>query len=134
MPKIFISYARADATQLADELADRLRALEYDVFLDKHSMVGSIEWEKEIRARAKWCDLMLMLITPAGNQSGWVYRQFEFARASNRKILPVIVDKTSLPVHLGMYQAIEYKNNDISCELLTTLKLRGSAFPIAANN
>jgi hypothetical protein len=111
MPKIFISYARADATELAEELADRLRAMEYDVFLDKHTMVGSIDWEKEIKARARWCDVMLMLVTPAANQSGWVYREFEFARAANRKILPVIVDKTPLPVHLGMYQAIEYTNN-----------------------
>jgi hypothetical protein len=111
MPKIFISYARADAIELAEELADRLRAMEYDVFLDKHTMVGSIDWEKEIKARARWCDVMLILVTPAANQSGWVYREFEFARAAKNNILPVIVDKTPLPVHLGMYQAIEYTNN-----------------------
>jgi hypothetical protein len=130
MPKIFISYARADATELAEELADRLRAMEYDVFLDKHTMVGTIDWEKEIKARARWCDVMLMLVTPAANQSGWVYREFEFARAANRKILPVIVDQTPLPVHLGMYQAVKYGNNDIASVLLEIARIAPPPPPI----
>jgi hypothetical protein len=38
MARIFISYARADAAQIADELADRLRIFGHEVFLDVHSI------------------------------------------------------------------------------------------------
>jgi hypothetical protein len=69
MARIFISYARKDAAEIADELADKLRAKEHEVFLDVQSIRAGSRWRSELSRRIKWSDLIVVLVTPASNES-----------------------------------------------------------------
>ncbi|HRF97288.1 MAG TPA: toll/interleukin-1 receptor domain-containing protein, partial [Aggregatilineales bacterium] len=86
MAKIFISYARADGYEHANEIANRLRILNHDIFMDIHGIAGGTEWEKQLIKSGKWADVLLLLITPASNQSKPVYHEFREAEKNGKLI------------------------------------------------
>ncbi len=119
MARIFISYARKDAAQIADELADQLRVREHEVFLDVQSIRAGARWRLELNKRIKWSDLIIVLVTPGSNESDFVYQEVSEAERRGKIIIPVQVGDTPLPVHLrGTWQAITFKTNNFDAILL----------------
>lgn len=118
MAKIFISYARQDGFELANELANRLRALNHDVFLDIHGIPGGVEWEKQLIKSGKWADVLVLLITPVSNQSKYVYHEFREAEKNKKLIIPVQVDDTFIPPHLTHLNALPLKEKNYDALLL----------------
>ena len=119
MTRIFISYARADGSEIADELADRLRALDHEVFLDTHSLTGGTHWQPELSRRIKWAQLVVVLVTEASNNSDHVYQEVDQAARQGKVILPVQVDDAPLPVHLrGTWQAVKFQDDNYENVLL----------------
>lgn len=118
MARIFISYARKDGSIIADELADRLRALNHEVFLDIQGIPGGTEWEKQLIERANWCDILLVLITEASNQSRYVYDEFREAEKNKKLIIPVQVEDSPLPPHISHLNALPFKGNNYDAFLL----------------
>jgi len=88
MARIFISYSRKDGAPIADELADRLRAFDHEVFLDVHSLRAGTRWRLELRRRIAWADLMIVLVTPGSNASEYVRAEIAQAEKISRPILP----------------------------------------------
>lgn len=129
MAKIFLSYARADASEIAEELADQLR-IDHEVFLDKHSIRAGAQWKKELSRRVKWADLMVVLVTPKSNDSDYVYEETLQAATLEKPIIPVQVEGTPLPVHLrGTWQAVTFENGNyeaVHLEIERSLKEIGT--------
>jgi hypothetical protein len=110
MAKIFISYARKDASEIAKELADRLRELNHEVFLDIQGIPGGSEWEKQLIQKAQWCDVLLVLITETSNQSKYVYDEFREAEKNKKAIIPIQVEDSTLPPHLTHLNVLPFTN------------------------
>jgi hypothetical protein len=119
MSRIFISYAREDGAPLAQELANRLRAQEHKVFLDVESIRGGAQWKKELKKYVNWSDILVVLVTPCSNESDYVYEEVNQAEKQGKKLIPLQINNTPLPVHLrGTWHAINVHNHDLSNALL----------------
>lgn len=113
MARIFISYARRDGSAIAEELADRLRAFEHEVFLDIHSIRAGTRWRFELQRRIAWADLMIVLVTPGSNESENVRQEIALAEKINRPILPLQINDTPAPDHLrSEWQMITLKGEN----------------------
>lgn len=118
MAHIFISYARKDGIEIARELANRLRALDHEVFLDIHGIPGGSEWEKQLIERANWCDVLLVLVTEASNQSKYVYDEFREAEKNKKLIIPIQVQSALLPPHIVHLNVLSFVNENYDGLLL----------------
>lgn len=119
MAKIFISYARKDAGEIADELADQLRAKDHEVFLDVQSIRAGARWRSELSRRIKWSNLIIVLVTEGSNESDYVYQEIREAEQHGKTIVPVKVGDAPLPVHLrGTWHAITLQNDNLDAILL----------------
>jgi len=119
MARIFISYSRKDGSPVADELADRLRAFDHEVFLDVQSIRAGTRWRFELRRRIAWADLMIVLVTPGSNESEYVRGEIAQAEKLNRPILPIQINNTPTPDHLrSEWQFIKLEGNNLDRVLL----------------
>jgi hypothetical protein len=134
MARIFISYSRKDGSPVADELADRLRAFDHQVFLDVHSLRAGTRWRSELRQRIAWADLMIVLVTPGSNNSEYVRGEVDQAEKLNRPILPIQIGGTPTPDHLrSEWQVIKLEGNNLDrvlLELEHSLRLLPSKSPL----
>ncbi len=119
MAHIFISYARKDGSAVAEELADRLRAFDYDVFLDVQSIRAGTRWRFELRRRIGWADLIILLVTPGSNESEHVSNEVAMAESINRPILPIQIGDTPVPEYLkSEWQCVKLENQNYDRVLL----------------
>ncbi len=79
--RVFVSYRRADASPAAIQLHDRLSARGFDVFLDTHDIRPGAEFQDELWHRLCDCDVVLVLDTPAYNNSKWTRQEIGRAGA-----------------------------------------------------
>ncbi|HLZ08351.1 MAG TPA: toll/interleukin-1 receptor domain-containing protein [Chloroflexota bacterium] len=100
-PYIFLSYAGADRVR-ALHLADRLEPRGVSVWIDRKSIAGGTWWSAEIVEGIKGCAALLALITPAAVQSRNVQQEIQLAWEHERKLLPILVERSQLP------SAVEY--------------------------
>ncbi len=126
MARIFLSYARDDGSIIANELANRLRSHDYQVFFDVQSIRAGTQWRSELSKRIKWSDVMVVLVTPASNDSDYVYKEVKEAANKGKMLIPIQVEDTPLPVHLrGTWQATRFKDDnygDVLLEIERALK------------
>lgn len=89
--KVFISYSRADSV-FADELAAGLEfARQFEVTIDRHSIVEGEDWKRRLGALITDADTVVFLLSPDSAKSeicGW---EVEEAWRLSKRILPVLV-------------------------------------------
>ena len=64
-PRIFISYARSDGTQLAEELVAGLEVAGFRPFLDRHDIAAAEDWESRLGALILGADTVVFILSPA---------------------------------------------------------------------
>ena len=79
-PRVFISYAREDGN-LASMVFDALQKANFEPWLDKESLVGGGEWDRQIEADLDSSDFALVLYTPAfcGKNDSYVNKEIALA-------------------------------------------------------
>lgn len=139
MARIFISYARHDASTTAHELANRLRAQGHTIFLDIDNIPPGGNWREILEKSVDDCDLLVVLVTPATLKSDWVYAEVQHADKSHKTVVPVQVNEAELPVYLRGKQAIKLQEDPydsvvlhIEKALAPRRKLRLPLLPMAA--
>ena len=108
--RVFISYKRnVDPDQLlAREIVATLSGAGYDVFIDQQLTVGQA-WAREIEARVRESQFLIVLLTPESVRSEMVRGEIEIARQNaaahgHPVILPVRLDfDDPLPYPLNAY-------------------------------
>jgi hypothetical protein len=108
--QVFISYARRDALRV-DELVEGLRQLHYDAWMDKELTGGQMWWDTILR-QIRASDAVLVAISGAALESVAVRREYEYAHAVGRPLLPVVVDSVhfdTLPALLAPLQVVDYR-------------------------
>jgi len=112
VPSIFVSYRIADTLQTADRLAAGLQGIfgPEAVFFDRRTIEPGDTWDSNIESAVKGAAVVLVLIGKKWlteqdeygrrrlDVSGdWVRREVETALVSAGSVIPVLVDKASLP-------------------------------------
>lgn len=119
--RIFVSYSRANKTEVKN-IVDLLK-LEYEVFWDADITSMSIWWAKILEEIEK-CDIFIFVISEESVRSEYCLAEFDYARARNRPILPVVIDASVqhlIPDNLRAIQSFTY-DKDQPADLI--LKLR----------
>ncbi len=98
MKKIFLSYAHAD-DEFAHPLAEKLKGMGYDVWIDKDKMMLGDDIFKEIAQGLANCDFGVVIISPTYMERKWPQRELtgllEIEEATRKVILPIWKDVTS---------------------------------------
>ena len=112
--KIFISYGRKDAEELANKIAFDLKVLGHDVWIDKQQIKTGRSWEEQIEEAILSHDIFISLLTPHAvrRPDGVCLDEISMARFHNRKIVPVMVVQCRPPLidlqaGLGRFQGMD---------------------------
>ena len=110
MRKLFVSYARENKRDV-DQLVEHLGELGYQTWVDS-SLRGGQDWWEEILRRITDCDAFLAIISRDALDSAACRREFEWADALGKPVLPVAVEPspTALPRRFSTRQIIDYSD------------------------
>ena len=112
MSKLFVSYARENRSAI-DDLVAALATLGHETWVDR-SLHGGQDWWREILSRIKECDALLVVVSAHSLNSAACSREFEWAQALGKPVLPIAVDQlpAALPTRVAMLQIIDYSRHD----------------------
>jgi len=88
--KIFISYKRAESSNVAIQLYEILEKNNFDVFIDTHSIDKGEEFQEELWHRMTDTDVVLMLNTKEFLKSEWCDQELEKAHIKRIGIVHLI--------------------------------------------
>lgn len=99
MARIFISYDREDGSEVAKELANRLKG-NHQITQDAYYAPDNIDWLEELGRQISRADLVLLIMTPNAAFSRSVFQEIMQAQEAKKVIIPVRVEGTPLPPYL----------------------------------
>ncbi|MEW6366026.1 MAG: TIR domain-containing protein [Acidobacteriota bacterium] len=104
MMRVFMSYGRADAQELAARLATDLAGRSHIVWLDSRAITAGRSWEEQIEGAIMGCDVFVALLSPHAvrRPDGVCLDEISLARYNGRRIIPVMVLQCRPP--LGIYR------------------------------
>lgn len=88
-PTVFISYARANERRVR-EVARRLRAWGYRVWLDQISLHAGSDWREEIRKAILDADFLILALSPSSLGSDMVEWELDLAEQAKTVIVPIV--------------------------------------------
>ena len=90
MGHIFISYSHKDTTY-AHGLADHLRKMGFDIWMDERLDYGS-QWPLEIQKQLDACAAFILIMTPRSFASDWVQSELQRAKRKLKPIFPLLLE------------------------------------------
>src|ERR1044071_9578362 len=113
-PYFFMSYSRED-TVLQKTILAGLRQRGINVWVDTENLIpGSPAWEREIERAIRSASGIIVLLSPAANNSEWVRREISFEEQNNKRIFPVLIhgdEDDSIPLRLSSHQRVDLRRN-----------------------
>lgn len=107
--EFFISYSREDAT-LIDGSVKLLRlGRDKSVFLDRDSIEPGDRWWDEISNAIKAASTVLIFWCQHSANSEWVFKELKIAAAAKRRLIPVLLDNTTLHRLLKPHQPLDLR-------------------------
>ncbi|MGB7342471.1 MAG: DarT ssDNA thymidine ADP-ribosyltransferase family protein [Phototrophicaceae bacterium] len=107
--KIFISYGRKDAGDLANRLKDDLMAVGYSVWLDLNQIQGGADWSQQIEDAIEQSDIMLALLSPASYNSQWCRAEQLRATRKGKRLIPLLaITGAEVPLHLEHINYLDF--------------------------
>lgn len=94
--KIFVSYSRKDLN-LADRFAEGLKALGFEVWMDRTGISAGEEFVGKLTDAINRCDAVLMLVSQNFVQSEYCLKEILFARKKLKPLLVAHLDDSCLP-------------------------------------
>jgi hypothetical protein len=104
--ELFLSHATSDAVLVA-EVRSRLTAVGVTVYTAEHDVQAGHNVHDKIHQAIRRCDVMVVLLTTAGNGSSYVHQEIGFAKRAGKMIVPVVAAEVA-HAGLGMLEGIEY--------------------------
>lgn len=109
MPRIFISYSRADqafATTLATALSDAGA----DVWIDVEDIPAGMKWSSAIQEGLDTSDAMLVIVSPESMASRNVEDEWQYFLDHSRTIITVRYRPTKMHYQLHRIQYVDFHN------------------------
>lgn len=98
---VFISYSTSDI-ETVDQFKAILNNPIINIFVAEYSVKPGESLNEKIIPAIEKCHLFLLLFSKSSQESEWVQKEIEFAKAKNKFILPVLLDDEAvLPPYLG---------------------------------
>jgi hypothetical protein len=97
MVKVFISYARADALEFADWLADELEEAGIDVWLDRSDISAGQAWASSIQEAISACTHLIAVMSPSSIESRICPLEVSLAFTLEKTIIPVMLKEVTPP-------------------------------------
>jgi hypothetical protein len=99
--RIFISYARKDGADLAQQLRDRLAKAGLEPWLDMSRIARGAVWTKDIEQAIDSCDVAIALLSPGSYQSDICRAEQLRALRKGKRVIPILTKVgTDVPLHL----------------------------------
>jgi WD40 repeat protein len=95
----FISYGRADSIQFATKLHDRLVECGLEVWLDKHDIPLSVDFQNQINNGIESAHNFIFIIAPHSVQSPYCLREVQHAVQYRKRIIPLLHVKADEFLH-----------------------------------
>ena len=125
--KIFISYARADGSALAEELVTGLKLLGFEPLLDRHDIAAAEEWEARLGVLIERADTIVFIISPAAVKSGRCAWEVDCAAKFGKRLIPIKgyypVPEVEVPEKLRRLNYIFFPEGQSSLKPLTDLTI-----------
>lgn len=102
-PRVFISYARADASDFAEYLTAALKFAGFDAYLDRHNIAKAEDWEARLGDLIAKSDTIIFIITPQSVNSTRCDWEIKRTVAMSKRLVPVQwipVPEADVPVEL----------------------------------
>ncbi len=131
---IFISY-KAEDRPIISALASALSEQRYTIWYDQRLMGGHLWWN-DILAHIASADVFIFGLTPAALDSVPCQREYGYAYALRKRILPLLlvdgIDMRYLPSALQQIHGVRYRESDDTAfdELSEALKNLPAAIPL----
>jgi hypothetical protein len=111
---VYIAYARADGARV-EPVVTLLRAAGFSIHFEGAAAHGSGNYVDAVQQALRQARTLVVFVSAASAQSPWVEAetrafQASMAREDGRKLIPVRLDATPLPLALAAYQAIDGAN------------------------
>jgi TIR domain-containing protein len=90
--RLFVSYARADGADLAEQVFEVLSQARFDVFLDRFSLAPGVDFLERIQDEILDKAMVVVVETAAALRSHWVGREVDIAVARGLGIAAINVD------------------------------------------
>jgi hypothetical protein len=123
---IFLAYARADRAR-ANKLEKALTKQGFRFSSDSQLVPGQ-NWELTIADNLREAAVILLLVSNAAQASTWVQREVEYASASGKPIVPLLIEGDPLPA-LAHVQHADLRSTDKIPEALIEELRRKTATP-----
>ena len=139
MAKIFISYSRKDIG-FVRKLAGDLEKAGYDVWWDLTDLRGGDDWLRVIPAAIESTDHFIVVLSPNSAVSDWVKKEYTQALGLSKKIIPIMLTRSSVPFALNTINYLDFTSDDYAVNFQNLLDALGhtgenpvqtsSAFPL----
>jgi hypothetical protein len=107
--KAFVSYSRQDRP-IVEPVVRLLRVTRDDVFWDVQSIPLGGLWKDEIALAVSRADVIVVFWCSHARDSPHVAREWALGVALGKRVLPVVLDQTSMPPALGAYQGVDFRS------------------------
>jgi TIR domain len=107
--KIFLSYTHEDK-QSATTLANGLKQLGHEVWIDYEGLQVGQEWWDQILTRIKGADVVVIAVSKLALHSDACKAEWEYARKLRRPTMPVLIEHIKidlLPVEIARLQVVQ---------------------------
>lgn len=110
MAHVFISYARADSS-FAQELKKKLEQANISAWLDQDLLQPGEDWRKEIDTAIQGSFALIAVMTPHAFESKYVTYEWAYALGLGIKVIPIMLERTSLHPRLDVIQYLDFTNH-----------------------
>ncbi len=97
MPKIFISYRRADSAMLSQLLETKLKSFDIESYVDTRNIDGGGPFPNRLRRAIEERDIFVCLLGATTFDSEWVSKEIEHAHTLGKVLIPVFQERYSAP-------------------------------------
>jgi formylglycine-generating enzyme required for sulfatase activity len=105
--KYFFSYARKDS-EFVLKLAQDLRAVGVNLWLDQLDILGGREWDREVEEALKTSRGMIAILSPESVTSNNVMNEVSYALEEGRLVVPILLHPCDKPFRLRRLQHIDF--------------------------
>src|ERR1700758_632069 len=102
----FLSYSRSDE-RIALQLAKDLRAGGVAMWVDQLDIRPSEHWDRAIERAVSGCRGLVVILSPRSVASDNVADEISFAIDSGKSVLPVMIERCTLPLRLTRMQVVD---------------------------
>ncbi|HEY7797618.1 MAG TPA: TIR domain-containing protein [Hyphomonadaceae bacterium] len=118
--RVFISYARSDASAFAEELLCGLEVAGFEPFLDRHDIAGGEDWEVRLGKLIEAADTVIFALSPASVTSKRCAWEVERAAGLSKRLIPIVaidVPEASIPERLRRLNFISFAGTSFARSL-----------------